>query len=210
MPGIVFAKPLSGCAEGLAGITSRQDVHAARKLGVWEGLKIRPYRCRLHKSRFHFCNQVRAGKGFDLTKSDCSQIWDDSFKSEINPSVAGTKADVGKLRGSIHVMWVVVRLVFYWDSSINTARNCTHKHKVEKKEKRFMRVFLVDRIFPTGHPLLPWSLRFRSMPSGKKRTPTRRLLGSRGAGSDSRCRGLTYTDPPRRTFKVLYVPANAG
>jgi hypothetical protein len=67
---VVGAEALSGCAEGLAGIAPSEDVHAVTKLCPWEGFKIRPDRCCVHESRFHFCDQVRAGEGFDLTKSD--------------------------------------------------------------------------------------------------------------------------------------------
>jgi hypothetical protein len=72
--GIVFPSPLSCAAEWLAGITPRDNVHAVTKLGPREGFKIRPDRCWVQLSRFHFRNQVRTGKGFDLAKSDCAQI----------------------------------------------------------------------------------------------------------------------------------------
>jgi hypothetical protein len=48
------AEPLSGCGEGLAGIAPSEDVHAVSKCSPWEGFKIRPDRCRVHESRFHF------------------------------------------------------------------------------------------------------------------------------------------------------------
>jgi hypothetical protein len=54
VPRVVCAEALSGCAEGLAGITASEDVHAATKLCPWEGFKIRPDRCCVHESRFHF------------------------------------------------------------------------------------------------------------------------------------------------------------
>jgi hypothetical protein len=63
---VIGAEPLSGCAEGLAGITASEDVHAVTKLCPWEGFKIRPDRCCVHESRFHFADQVRAAEGFDL------------------------------------------------------------------------------------------------------------------------------------------------
>jgi hypothetical protein len=67
---VVCAEALSGCAEGLAWIAPSEDVHAVTKCSPWEGFKIRPDRCCVHESRLHFCDQVRAGEGFDLTKSD--------------------------------------------------------------------------------------------------------------------------------------------
>jgi hypothetical protein len=87
---VFCSKSLPGCTEWLAWVTASEDVHASRKLCPWEGFKIRPYRCWVHESRFHFCNQVRNGEGFDLTKSDCAHSWEDSFKSKLNAAVSGT------------------------------------------------------------------------------------------------------------------------
>jgi len=70
VPRVFCAESFTGCAEGLAWVATSEDVHSVTKLCPWEGFKIRPNRCWLHESRFHFCNQVRASEGFDLTKSD--------------------------------------------------------------------------------------------------------------------------------------------
>jgi hypothetical protein len=101
------SKSLSGCAEWLAWITASEETHSVTKRFPREGFKIRPDRCWVHESRFHFCNQVRNGKRFDLTKSDCSQIWDDSFKSKLNASISSTQADVCNCFGRIHVIVVM-------------------------------------------------------------------------------------------------------
>jgi hypothetical protein len=98
------AEALAGGAEWLARVAATEDVHAAVKLGPWEGFKIRPDRSWVQESRFHFRDQVRAGETFDLTKSDCAQAWDCSAKSEINASVSGTKGDVCNCFGSIHIV----------------------------------------------------------------------------------------------------------
>ena len=102
--GVVLAEPLSCCAEWLARVAATKDVHASVKSGPRERLNIRPDRCCVQESRFHFSDQVRAGERFDLAKSDCAQMWDCSFKSEINASVASAEADVCNCFGSIHVM----------------------------------------------------------------------------------------------------------
>jgi hypothetical protein len=68
--GVVLSCPLPCCAEGLARISASEDVHTVAKCSPREGFKIRPDRCWVHESRFHFCDQVRDGKTFDLTKSD--------------------------------------------------------------------------------------------------------------------------------------------
>jgi hypothetical protein len=104
VPRVFCAEPLSGCAEGLAGITASEDVHAVTKLCPWEGFKIRPDRCCVHESRLHFADQVRAGEGFDLTKSDRAQISDNSVQSNLNAAVSGTKSEVCNCFGSIHII----------------------------------------------------------------------------------------------------------
>jgi hypothetical protein len=106
VPLVFCTKPLSSCAEGLAGVAASEDVHAVTKLCPREGLKIRPNRCWVHESRFHFCNQVRNCEGFDLTKSDCAQSWEDSLESKFNAAVSGTKAEVCNCFGSIHIMFL--------------------------------------------------------------------------------------------------------
>jgi hypothetical protein len=101
---VVCAEAFSGCAEWLAWVAPSEDVHAATKLCPWEGFKIRPDRCCVHESRFHFCDQVRAGEAFDLTKSDRAQISDNSVESKLNAAVSGTKAEVCNCFGSIHII----------------------------------------------------------------------------------------------------------
>jgi hypothetical protein len=105
--GVFGSEAFACCAEGLAGITGHKQVHAVSKGFAWEGFNIRPERCRVQESRFHFCNQVRAGEGFDLTISDDAQIRDCSSKSEMNPAVSGAPLDGGKLFGSIHIIGFV-------------------------------------------------------------------------------------------------------
>ena len=100
------AESLASCAKWLAWVSPREEIHLSVKLPPWECFKIRPDRCCVQESRFHFRDQVRAGKTFDLAKSDCPQIWDCSFKSEINAAVSGTKADMSCL-GSIHMGYSV-------------------------------------------------------------------------------------------------------
>lgn len=104
MPGVFGSETQTGGAEGLAGVAGHQDVHPVSKRSAWEGFNIRPDRCRVQVSRFHFRNQVGAGVGFDLTKSERAQIWDDSAKSEMNSGVTGAPFETGKLRGMIHMV----------------------------------------------------------------------------------------------------------
>jgi hypothetical protein len=100
------SKSLPCCAEGLTRITCHKDVHAISKGFAWEGFNIRPDRCCIHESRFHFSNQVRAGEGFDLTISDNAQAWDCSFKSEMNASVSSAPLDHCNVFGIIHIAFL--------------------------------------------------------------------------------------------------------
>jgi hypothetical protein len=105
MPRVLLAFTLPCCTEGLAWVAPSEDVHSVAKRCPREGLKIRPDRCRVQLSRFHFRNQIADGEGFDLTKSDCAQTWDCSFKSKLNASVSSAEANVCNCLGMIHVMW---------------------------------------------------------------------------------------------------------
>lgn len=121
---VIFPGPLPCGAEGLAWVTSSEDVHTVAKGSPREGLKIRPDRCWVHESRFHFRNQVRDGKPFDLAKSDRSQISNNSVESKFNASVSSAQADVCSCFGMIHVIFdscmvwsaesTVKREVSYW------------------------------------------------------------------------------------------------
>jgi hypothetical protein len=53
VPLVVCSESLTGCAEWLAGITSREDVHAVSKALPREGSQIRPDRSRIKRPAFH-------------------------------------------------------------------------------------------------------------------------------------------------------------
>jgi hypothetical protein len=103
MSRVVRSLSLSRRAKGLARVSASEDVHASAKRFPREGLKIRPDRCWVHESRFHFADQIRNCEGFDLTKSDCAQIWDCSLESKLNAPVSSAEANVCNCFGSIHV-----------------------------------------------------------------------------------------------------------
>lgn len=105
MPRIVCPSALAGGAERLAGVTPREDIHAAVKVAEWEGFKITPNRGRIKVPAFHPRRQEAAGILFDLRVSDCSQVWQHSSEPQINTAVAGAKRDVSEL-GRIHVIRV--------------------------------------------------------------------------------------------------------
>jgi len=127
VPRVLLSFALPGCAEGLTGISASEDVHAVTKRSPREGLKIRPDRCWVHESRFHFRNQICDGEGFDLTKSDCAQIWDDSFESKLNPAVSSAQANVCNCFGNIHVPMSVQCSVDWPTRSDSRPRTSSHR-----------------------------------------------------------------------------------
>ena len=105
VPGIVCPSALAGGAERLAGVTPREDIHAAVKVAEWECFKITPNRGRIKVPAFHPRRQEAAGILFDLRVSDCSQAWQDSSEPQVDTAVSGAKRDVSEL-GRIHVIRV--------------------------------------------------------------------------------------------------------
>jgi hypothetical protein len=89
------SEALAGCAEWLARVAAREDIHQSVKLSPRESLEIAPDRCVVQESRFSLCSQVRCGEGFDLDKSDRAKAAANcSFEAEVDAPVAAAKADV--------------------------------------------------------------------------------------------------------------------
>jgi hypothetical protein len=102
---LVFVSLSSTCdRERLTWEAAREDVHLSVKVFEWEGAHIRPYRCEVQSSCFHLRDQISHGECVDLTVSDCAKLRDCCFKSEINASVPGTKAEVCNGFGRIHMI----------------------------------------------------------------------------------------------------------
>ena len=144
VPWVLVPDPLAGLAERLAREAATEDVHATAKLSPRESFKIRPDRCRVQGALFHLCNQIRAGEGFDFTKSDCPQIWDCSLKPDINASVSGAKTDVCDwciCFGIIHIYFAFhvgryrpvlnfsVRPVWAWPNPLSRSRPCKERYR---------------------------------------------------------------------------------
>jgi hypothetical protein len=102
---VVLAEPLAGGAERLAGVTPREDIHAAVKVSEWERLNIWPDRGRIKVPAFHARRQEAAGVFFDLRISNCPQVWQDSSEPQVNAAVSSAKREMSEL-GRIHVIWV--------------------------------------------------------------------------------------------------------
>jgi hypothetical protein len=102
--GVVGTGSFAGGTERLARVARNEDVHQVSKEFAWEAFTIRPDRKRVHASRFNFRDQIRVCVTFDLTSSDAAQIWDNSFKSEMIPSVAKAPFDAINCFGSIHIL----------------------------------------------------------------------------------------------------------
>jgi hypothetical protein len=91
VPWVFVGSAFSGGGKGLAREAARDDVHEPVKLCEREGAQIRPDRCWVQESRFHFRDQIGAGEGFDLTKSNRAQTWDCSLESKVNAAVPGAE-----------------------------------------------------------------------------------------------------------------------
>ena len=113
VPLVFGSESLTGCAEGLAGITAREDVHLSRKLCPREGLEIAPDWSRIKLPAFHAREKEFDGGCFPLTVSDCAQVADNSRKPKVDASVSCAEAEMSDFSwfGIIHmVFWL--HLVF--------------------------------------------------------------------------------------------------
>jgi hypothetical protein len=107
------AKSLAGCAEWLARIAAREDVHQSVKLSPREGSQIAPDRCAVQEFCFSLRCQVADGEALDLHKSDCAQaLANCSLEAEVDAPVAAAKADV--------IDGVSIHIVFLRGNSANT------------------------------------------------------------------------------------------
>jgi hypothetical protein len=88
--GVVCSLSVSGCTEWLARVAAREDVHQSMKLLPRKGFEIAPDRSRIQLPRFHSRKKVFNCERFDLTVSDCAQVWEHSPESKVNTSVPGT------------------------------------------------------------------------------------------------------------------------
>lgn len=85
---VCVSLPLSGCAEGLAWKSSRQDIKTSSKFFDWEGFKIRPDSSFTQGSRFHFLKQVEGSEGFDLHMNSEANIEPSKFESDSDTIVS--------------------------------------------------------------------------------------------------------------------------
>jgi hypothetical protein len=92
--GIVGAESFSCRRERLAGITSREEVHSARKLCPREGSQISPDRSRVKRPAFHSRKKKLDCAGFDLRISDRAQALDASAQSKVNASVSCAEGEM--------------------------------------------------------------------------------------------------------------------
>jgi hypothetical protein len=86
---LVFgSKSFACCAEWLAGVATREDVHSVRKLCPREGSQISPDWSRIKLPIFHAREKEFDGGCFPLTVSDCAQVADNSRKPKVDASVS--------------------------------------------------------------------------------------------------------------------------
>lgn len=91
--GVFVSLSSAGGGEGLTGIAASKDVNAVSKWLHREGFKVRPNRGGIHLTRFHLCDQVRDGVGFDLHMSEDVKWSDSSFNSKLEATVSCAKAE---------------------------------------------------------------------------------------------------------------------
>lgn len=100
---VVRSATLARDAEGLAGITAREDRHAISKRVRHEGRNIRPDRSRIEPPFFHSLDQYARDIRLDLDKNDRANSRQNSSQSEINPPVSCTKRGVCNCLGRSHI-----------------------------------------------------------------------------------------------------------
>lgn len=91
MPGIGLAPAFPGEAEGLAGITGREDMNAIAPRSAVEGSQIVPYRRAIQPRVFHPGHESGRSMGFPLDET-CSAISGlGDGEPEFEPAISGTE-----------------------------------------------------------------------------------------------------------------------
>ncbi len=95
--GIIGSPSVAGLAEGLAGITGREEIHAAAPRSAVEGSQIVPDRRRSQGRVFHPGHESGRGVGFplDVTHSSIAGLGD--VKAEVETSVAGAQGKASEI-----------------------------------------------------------------------------------------------------------------
>jgi hypothetical protein len=95
--GVIFPEAVPGQAEGLAGITGRDEMNAAAPSSAVEGSQIVPYRSRSQGRVCHPRHERGRGEtvSLDITHSSVSGLCE--VQAEIKASDTGAKADAAKL-----------------------------------------------------------------------------------------------------------------
>lgn len=98
--GIVGTAPISGEAEGLAGITGRDDMNAAAPRSAVERSQIVPDRCRSQCLVFHPGHERgrRVGFPLDVTHSSIAGLGD--MQAEVETSIACAERDAPEFIGA--------------------------------------------------------------------------------------------------------------
>lgn len=104
VPGVVFAAASPGLAEGLAGITGRDDMNAAAPRSAVKGSQIVPYRRRSQGLVFHPGHESGRRMGFplDVTHSAISGLGD--MDPEVEAAVAGAERKPSQIREGVFGM----------------------------------------------------------------------------------------------------------
>lgn len=100
VPGVIAAAPVACKAEGLAGITGRDEMNAAAPRSAIEGLEIVPDRCRCQGLVFHPGHESGRGEtvSLDITHSAVSGFGE--VQAEVKSGDSGAEAEPSQLMNS--------------------------------------------------------------------------------------------------------------
>lgn len=91
VPGVVSPPPFSSKAEGLAGVSRKDEIHCSTPRAAVEGSQIRPHRRCSQVFLLHARRQDFAARGFDLHVADCSSVWNSKVDTEVKSCDTGTE-----------------------------------------------------------------------------------------------------------------------
>ena len=89
VPGVGGAAPLSGEAEGLAGVSRQDAIHRSTPASSVEGSKVRPDRRRSQEALRHRADQRSGGEDFPLHVTEDAESGLGELHAEFEPSASG-------------------------------------------------------------------------------------------------------------------------
>jgi len=103
---VVRSESFACAGEGLTWVGTDKKIDSINEWFCWEGFAIRPDWSRVNSPIFHLLKNPVNGSGFDLTNSEEAQIWDDSFESDMVPTIAKEPFDCVNVFGINHTQTI--------------------------------------------------------------------------------------------------------